>query len=99
MVSLTLTATALDLLKINFGIALKNPIVGGYVKSYSIVNNLIEIFDSKPVNEKLKSIDGIRALLTIYIFIQHEYEAGLTMFATRNLFNSASLRAFLENQY
>jgi hypothetical protein len=55
------------------------------------------LINTKPINKKLSSIDGIRALFTFYGILSHEYQSGLLSVHTKNVRTSASWRMFFDN--
>ncbi len=68
-------------------------------KSFSIKTNFKTIFNTKSANDKLSSLDGIRAILSFWVLIEHEYMSGLIPIHTKNYVSSASVRMGAEDKY
>jgi hypothetical protein len=69
------------------------------VKSFSAITNFKAIFTTKSVNQKFSSIDGIRAIVSFWVLVEHEYMSGLILIHTKNYSSSASFRMGLEDKY
>jgi hypothetical protein len=68
-------------------------------KSFSIKTNFKKIFNTESANDKLSSLDGIRAILSFWVLIEHEYMSGLIPIHTKNYVSSASVRMGAEDKY
>ncbi len=69
------------------------------VKSFSAITNFNAIFTTKSVNQKFSLIDGIRAIVSFWVLVEHEYMSGLILIHTKNYSSSASFRMGLEDKY
>jgi hypothetical protein len=96
---LVLLGTLLDFIRNELRVTFKNPIAITISDSFSVIKNMKPLINTKPINKKLSSIDGIRALFTFYGILSHEYQSGLLLVHTKNVRTSASWRMFFDNKY
>ena len=79
--------------------SLKETTIERIGKSFSLISNLKRIFDTSSSNNKFSYMDGIRAIFTFYVFIQHGYFFGLIPLHTKNISISTPIRVVYEDKY
>ncbi|CAG2102715.1 unnamed protein product [Medioppia subpectinata] len=56
---------------------------------FAIVPNFVSIFDMRSKPNRLSAVDGVRAVLCFWMFIQHEYDMGYLPFQHKRTSQSA----------